>query len=172
MAGTEKPSSSSPGSEDGDDEEEGSRGVSVHQKSVPRRRLPMAVRPETAAEAEKEGEENADEAPSQGASEAAASNEAGGGEVEELLLPFSSPVPRLSSATLSPNSALRNPADLLHPCAIPPGSNENAGPGNPAPQGQVSGSAASGDSKEAQVLDVKSSAMPRTVYPRLPETSA
>ena len=170
LAGTEKPSSASPGEEERVDEDEGEEAGSggaaaVHQKSVLALRLPRAVRPETAAEAEKEGEEKAaeaeDDAASQGASEAAAPKTGGG--AGEPLLPFPPPPSRLSTATRSPNSALRSPTGLRHPCTTLPGSKENAGPGKPAPQGHVSGSAASGESKEEQVREAKSSTTPRTV---------
>ena len=78
----------------------------MHQKSVLSLRLPRAVSPETAADVENDEEEKVAEAASQGMSEADALKT--GGE-EEF------PIARLSTATLSPNSALRRPTGLRHP---------------------------------------------------------
>ena len=108
--------------------------------------------PETAAEAEREAEEKAAEAgaeaASQGASDADALTEEG------LLLPLLDQAPRLSTSTWRRTSARRRPTGWRHPRAKPPPpSKENAGPGKPAPQGQVSGSVACGDEKEEQVCD-------------------
>lgn len=142
------------------------------------------MRPETAVEAEKGAEEKAeevgDEAASQGASEAddalkktaeAEAVAASGREEEEAAAVVAF---RLATPTLSRNSALRVPMGLRHPRATsPPASSANAGPGTPAPQGQVSGSAASGElALEQAFCGEKSSTTPRTVYPRLPEASA
>jgi hypothetical protein len=110
--------------------------------------LVTAVRPETAAEAEKEGggelEEEEELPASQGASEADALKTA---TTEEF------PISKLSTSTFRPNSAGLVPAGLRHPCATPPGSKPKAGPGKPAPQGQVSGSWDLGSENEEQVCE-------------------
>lgn len=117
-------------------------------------RLLSAVSPpEMAAVAEAELEEEEEEEEEE-ASHGARDTDAlktGEGELP-LLLPFippppPPPSPKLSTPTLSPNSALIGPSGLRHPCAKS-GSSEKAGPGNPAPQGQVSGSVSSGEESD------------------------
>ena len=110
-------------------------------------RLLRAVSPETAAEADVEVEVEDEEAlPSHGASatDALKTREEG----------FPTPVPpgnaRLSTATFKLNSALLCPAGLRQPWENI-GSREKAGPGKPAPQGQVRGSRASDEEGEEQV---------------------